>query len=98
MKGELTVNNGRMADQPETWEMWVDFHRVDGDGLTHGHVADAVEGVAIEPGRYIVVGDYDADPAVAQIVDVSHDRVVLLRVVPGHAELHLELLSQRPGA
>lgn len=92
-KGEVTVNNGHMADQPEIWDMWVDA-----DGLTHGHVDDAAVGAAIERGRYIVVGDYDADPALAQIVDVTHDGVVLLRVVPGDAEHHRELLSPRPGA
>ena len=47
------------------WDLWVDFHRVDADGLTHAHIADAASGVRIEPGRYLLVGDHDADPAVA---------------------------------
>lgn len=75
------------------WDLWVDFHRVDADGLTHASLKDATDGVVIEPGRYLVVGDEDADPAVAQVVDVRATGVVLLRVLPGHAEQHLDLLG-----
>lgn len=74
--------------------MWVDFARVY-DGLTYGDVADA-EGVVIEAGRYIVVGDDDADPAIAHVVDVKPDGTVLLRVLPGHARAHLDLVGTRP--
>jgi len=72
--------------------MWVDFFRVY-DGLTHGCLEDAELGAPIEAGRYIVVGDYDADPAVAQVVEVKPNGTVLLRVLPGHARTHLALLG-----
>jgi hypothetical protein len=75
----------------EQWDLWVDFHRVDADGLTHASVKDAAPGVRVEPGRYLVVGDYDADPAVAQVIEVKANGVVLLRVLPGHARLHQAL-------
>lgn len=84
------------SDETETWELWVDFHRVDIDHLTHASVEDAKPGVRVEPGRYIVVGDYDADPAVAQVVEVKPNGAVLLRVLPGHASTHLELIEPRP--
>ena len=78
------------------WDLWADFHRVDADGLTHAHVEDASAGAVIERGRYVIVGDEDADPAVAQVVEVEANGVVLLRVLPGHADEHLELLGRSP--
>jgi hypothetical protein len=78
------------------WDLWVDFHRVDADGLTHASLKDASTGAVIEPGRYVVVGDEDADPAVAQVVEVKANGVVLLRVLPGHADQHLDLLGRTP--
>lgn len=76
------------------WDLWVDFHRVDADGLTHASFKDASEGAVIESGRYVVVGDEDADPAVAQVVELKPNGVVLLRVLPGHADQHLDLLGR----
>lgn len=77
------------------WEMWVDFARVY-DGLTYGDLRDAEAGVTVEQGRYLIVGDDDADPAVAQVVEVRSDGVVLLKVLPGHADQHLDLLEHQP--
>lgn len=77
------------------WEMWVDFARVY-DGLTYGDLRDAEAGVTVEQGRYLIVGDDDADPAVAQVIEVRPDGVVLLKVLPGHADQHLCLLQQQP--
>lgn len=74
-------------------DLWVDFHRVDADGLTHAHVDDLAEGREPRTDEYLVVGDDDADPAVAQVVSVDADGVILLRVLPGHAKLHRELLE-----
>lgn len=78
-----------------SWDLWVDFHRVDADGLTHAHIADLSAGVEPRTGDYLVVGDEDADPAVAQVVSVSAEGVILLRVLPGHADLHRELLGSQ---
>lgn len=86
--------NGDVTER--RWDLWVDFHRVDADGLTHASLKDATPGAAIEPGRYVVVGDEDADPAVAQVIDVRANEVVLLRVLPGHAKQHLDLLERSP--
>jgi hypothetical protein len=72
--------------------MWVDFARIY-DGLTHGDLEDAEPGVDVVAGGYLVVGDDDAEPAVAQVVKVEHDGVVLLRVLPGPAQTHLALLA-----
>lgn len=77
------------------WDLWVDFHRVDAAGLTHAHVRHASADVNLEPGIFVVVGDDGADPGVAQVVDVRADGGVLLKVLPGHADLHRQLLSHR---
>ena len=74
------------------WDLWVDFHRVDAGGLTHVHVKDSSPGAVIEEGPFILVGDDDADPGVAQIIEVKSNGIVLLRVLPGHADLHRQLL------
>lgn len=78
------------------WDLRVDFHRVDADGLTHAHVDDLSERIEPQPGDYLVVGDEDADPAVAQVVSVDADGVILVRVLPGHADFHRVLLGKAP--
>lgn len=85
---------GRMSES-RPWEMWVDFARVY-DGFTYGDLRDAEAGVTVEQARYLIVGDDDADPAVAQVIEVRPDGVVLLKVLPGHADQHLALLEQQP--
>lgn len=71
------------------WDLWVDYHRTDGAGLTHTNVRHAVSGVTLRPGVFVVVGNEEADPAVAEVVSVDPDGVVLVRVLPGPAEEHL---------
>lgn len=75
-----------------TWDLWVDFLRTDGEGLTHGSLRNARAGLVIEPGEHIVVGNEDADPAVARVVSVGADGVVLVAVLPGPVGDHLDLL------
>ena len=79
-----------------TWDLWVDFHIVDNDGLTCASTRDARPGVDLHPGGYVVVGNEDADAAVAQVVSIGESGLVLLRVLPGQAEAHLALLEPRP--
>jgi hypothetical protein len=86
-------DNGSM--EPHAWQMWVDFGRVY-SGLTYGHLDDVVPGTDLMAGRYLIVGDEDADPAVAQVVEIRDDGTVLLRVLPGHAEQHLALIGPQP--
>ena len=44
----------------------------------------------------IVVGNEDADAAVAHVVSIGERGLVLLRILPGPAEAHLTLLEPRP--
>ncbi|MBV8295849.1 MAG: hypothetical protein JO085_03360 [Acidimicrobiia bacterium] len=82
--------------EDDAWDLWVDFQQVDVDGLTHASTKFAKPGVRLDPGQYVLVGDYDADPAVAQVVDLRPNGIVLLRVLPGHANAHLDLIGPRP--
>ena len=70
------------------WDLWVDYHRRDADGLTHAHAADVEAGLELVPGSHLIVGNNEAEPAVAEVVAVEPDGLVLLRVLPGPAEDH----------
>lgn len=78
-----------------TWDLWVDYHRHDGDGLTHTSTKDLESGVELVVGRYVVVGNEEADPAVAEVVSIDDEGIVLVRVLPGDAADHLHLVTGR---
>jgi len=77
------------------WDLWVDFMRTDADGLTHASTRNVAPGVALEVGSHIVVGNEDAEPAVAKVVSVD-DGVVLVAVLPGPLAAHETLLRDQP--
>jgi hypothetical protein len=61
----------------------LDYHRVASGGLTRARVSDVRPGIRISQWDYVVVGDEDAEPAVAQVVEISEDGAILLRVLDG---------------
>lgn len=69
-----------------SWDLWVDYHRRDGDGLTHASVKDLSDGVSIAVGQLVTVGNEEADPAVAEVVSIDGRGIVLVRVLPGTLE------------
>jgi len=75
-----------------SWDLWIDYHRRDADGLTHGNVRNARAGVTLSAGRFVVVGNQDADPAVAEVVRIEDDGVVLVRVLPGTVDDNRQLM------
>jgi hypothetical protein len=79
-----------------SWDLWLDFHRRDADGLTHGNVRNARAEVTLEPGRHVVVGNEEADPAVAEVVRVESNGVVLVRVLPGSVEENRAFVETMP--
>lgn len=79
-----------------TWDLWVDYLRTDGDGLTHTSTRNARPGVTLREGSHLIVGNEDADPAVARVVSVDEDGVVLVAVLPGPVEAHRNLLRDQP--
>jgi hypothetical protein len=76
-----------------TWDLWIDYQARAADGLTPTLARFARPGVSLEVGSFVVVGADDAEPAVAEVVEVRVDGVVMLRVLPGPAADHLELLT-----
>jgi hypothetical protein len=75
-------------------DLWVDYHRTDGAGLTHTNVLDVAPGVTLRAGMFVVVGNEEADPAVAEVVSIDARGIVLVRVLPGPAEEHLHLTGR----
>lgn len=79
-----------------SWDLWLDYHRCDAEGLTHGNVRDACPGTQLVLGRYVVVGNEEAESAVAEIVRFEDNGVVLVRVLPGSLEDNRALLETVP--
>jgi hypothetical protein len=75
------------------WDLWIDYQRIDAEGLTHGNVRNGAPGVELSPGRFVIVGNEDADCAVGEIVRVDGRGVVLVRVMPGSVGDHLHLFA-----
>jgi transcriptional regulator with XRE-family HTH domain len=80
------------------YDLWVDYHRSDGEGLTHTHVDDVETDIELVPGDFVVVGNQEADSAVAEVVSIEPDGLVLVRVLPGPAEDHLHLTRHGSGS
>ncbi len=84
--------------EPMAWDLWVDFMRTDDAGLTHASLRDLADGRALKVGAHLVVGNEDADPAVARIERID-GQVVLVRVLPGPVDANRGLLaSEVPSA
>lgn len=77
------------------WDLWIDYHRRDADGLTHAHIDDAGPGTELKPGAFVVVGNEEAEPAVAEVVTIGPNGLVLVRVLPGPVQDHARLLKRR---
>jgi len=70
----------------------IDFMQADVDGFITIDTADLPAGT--NEGSHIVVGDDDAEPAVARVLDIGTDRTCL-RVLPGAAKDNSGLLERR---
>ena len=77
------------------WDLWIDYHRRDGAGLTHASVKDVESDIVLVQGMFIIVGNEEADPAVAEVVSIDERGIVLVRVLPGTLEENTPRL--RPG-
>ncbi len=85
------MRGSAMAD---AYDIAVDFMDMTDDRRLWVRAEDARAGFVVEVGRYAVVGDDDADPKVARIVEISSDGNVLLEVLPGPVEAHRDVLAQ----
>jgi hypothetical protein len=78
------------------WDLWIDYHGIDADGLTHASARDVSPGVTLAPGMFVIVGNEDAESAVAEVASIDDRGIVLVRVLPGPAEDHLHWLPRDP--
>jgi hypothetical protein len=78
------------------WDLWIDYHGIDVDGLTHASVRNVSPGVKLAPGMFVIVGNEDAESAVAEVASIDERGIVLVRVLAGPAEDHLHLLRRDP--
>jgi hypothetical protein len=76
-----------------TYDMWVDFQRIQDDGRLLARTRNARPGLTITAGMYLLVGCEDAEPAVAQVASVTAEGSVELQVLPGAARDHSALLE-----
>lgn len=72
----------------------LDYHRVAPGGLTRARQSDVRPGVQVARWDYVVVGDDDAEPAVAQIVEMGREGGLLLRVLDGAVADNAHLLNR----
>jgi len=79
-----------------SWDLWIDYHRRDADRLTHGNVRNARSDLELAPGRYVIVGNEAADAAVAEVVRIYDNGVVLVRVLPGSVDDKRALIETVP--
>ena len=78
-----------------TVELWVDDHQEYEPGVVHAHRRHAR--VAMDPraGDYLVVGDDEAPPVLAEVLSRETDGELRLRLLPGRPESHPEFRSRR---
>lgn len=69
-----------------SWDLWIDYHRRDSNGLIHASLKDAEPGIELVPGSCLVVGNEEADLAIAEVVSLEASGVVLVRVLEGSVE------------
>lgn len=83
-----------VMDQPpvERIDLWVDFQRMQDDGRLLARARNVRLGVTLVAGGYLVVGSEDAEPAVAQVLAVTAEGSIELRVLPGTVAQHRDLL------
>jgi hypothetical protein len=80
------------------WDLWIDYHRRDVDGFTHASSKDLAAGVGVTVGTTLTVGNEDADPAVAEVVSIDDEGVMLVRVLPGSLESNRHRLTGKLSA
>lgn len=76
-------------------ELWVDDHQEYEPGVVHGHLRHARLPIDPHPGDHLVVGDDEIEPALAEVLTRSEAGELRLRLLPGPASAHPELLGHR---
>lgn len=79
-------------------ELWVDDHQEYEPGVVHAHLRHARVPLDPRPGDYVVVGDDEIEPALAEVLSRSEVGDLRLRMLPGPAKSRPELQNRRQPA
>ncbi len=79
-------------------ELWVDDHQEYEPGVIHAHLRHARVPLDPRPGDYVVVGDDEIEPALAEVLSRSEVGDLRLRMLPGPAKNRPEFQNRRPVA
>jgi hypothetical protein len=69
-----------------SWDLWVDFQRADNEGLTRGNVRHVRSGVDLQGRGHDCGWNEDAEPGVAEVLELGDRGFALLRVFPGSVD------------
>ena len=69
-----------------SWDLWIDFQRADDRGNTRGSTQNLREGLVVRVGDLVVVGNEDAEPGVAVVVELGERGFIVVNVFPGTVE------------
>lgn len=76
-------------------ELWVDDHQEYEPGVVHGHLRHARIPMDPRRGDFLVVGDDDAPPVLAEVLDRAPTGELRLRLLPGAPDAHAEFRTRR---
>jgi hypothetical protein len=82
------------ASEP-MFELWVDDHQEYEPGIVAGHLRHARLPLDPHLGDYLVVGDDEVSPALAEVLTREPDGTLRLRILPGRPASHDEFRTRR---
>jgi hypothetical protein len=91
----MTLNIDSVETSEPALELWVDDHQVYEPGVVHGHLRHARIPMDPRPGDYLVVGDDETPPVLAEVLERSPAGELQLRLLPGRPDSHPEFLTRR---
>lgn len=95
----MNVGMGTLrAMEPLIVELWVDDHQEYDPGVVHAHLRHARTPLDPRPGDYLVVGDDEIEPALAEVSGRTEAGELRLRMLPGPASVHPQLHGRRQPA
>lgn len=84
-----------VAEGEPSVELWLDDHQEYEAGVVHANLRHARVAMDPEPGDYLVVGDDDAPPVLAQVIGREDGGELHLTLLAGPPESHREFHSRR---
>lgn len=91
----MTAYSGGMTVPEPPVELWIDDHQVYEPGVVHAHLRHARYPIDPKPGDYLVVGDDEDPPLLAEVLSRDPSGVLRLRLLPGRPDSHEEFRTRR---